>query len=174
MSETVPQTIYMDAVLTPNASLSPRGYAIVTGIIKGAMALSALVLALSLFSMVMGAHMPQSIPIFGFLGLDIAALWLALRVIRKRGREETRIVITADTIEMHHRDPKGAEKHASLPSAFARVELDTPVGPTSWLRIEHGKTAYVIGRFLTPEERESLANALRSALQRARAERYPA
>lgn len=162
----------MDAVLTPNASLSPRGYGVVTALIKGAILFSAAILALSLYSMLFGEHMSQAVPIFGFLGLDIAALWLALRVIRKRANEQTRLVVTADTIEMHHRDPKGAEKHASVPSAFARVELDTPVRPTSWLRIEHGQTAYVIGRFLTPAERVSLAEALRDALRRARAERY--
>jgi uncharacterized membrane protein len=46
--------------------------------------------------------------------------------------------------------------------------------PTSWLRIEHGRTAFVIGRFLTPKERKSLAEGLRTALQRARCERHPA
>ena len=63
------------------------------------------------------------------------------------------------------------EKEAEVPTAFARVELDEPLAWNSWLRIEHGQRAYVIGRFLTPKERKSLAEALRSALLRARSER---
>jgi len=157
------QTIYMDAVLTPNASLSPRAFQVVMGAM---IALS--VLAGGMY-LAMGAW-----PVLGFFGVDLLAIWLAFRFVRRRSHEETRVRITADTLSMHHRDGKGREKTAEVPAAFARVELDEPVGPTSWLRIEHGQTAYVIGRFLTPKERKSLAAGLRDALQRARAERYPA
>lgn len=157
------QMIYMDAVLTPNDSLSPRAFQIVMGLTV-AMSLVAGLMFLS-----MGAW-----PVIGFFGLDALALWFGFRLVRRRNREETRLRITAETLTMHHRDGKGREKTAEVPAAFARVELDEPVGPTSWLRIEHGQTAYVIGRFLTPKERKSLAAGLRDALQRARAERYPA
>ncbi|MEL6569007.1 MAG: DUF2244 domain-containing protein [Pseudomonadota bacterium] len=159
----ISQTVYMDAVLTPNDSLSPRAFQIVMGamvtvsVLAGAMYLA------------MGAW-----PVLGFFGVDLLALWFAFRFIRRRSKVETRVRITADTLSMHHRDAKGREKQAVLPAAFARIELDEPVGPTSWLRIEHGRTAYVIGRFLTPKERKSLAESLRAALQRARNERYPA
>jgi uncharacterized membrane protein len=157
------QTIYMDAVLTPNDSLSPRAFQIVMGLTV-AMSLVAGLMFLS-----MGAW-----PVIGFFGLDALALWFGFRLVRRRNREETRVRVTADTLSMHHRDGKGREKTAEVPAAFARIELDEPVGPTSWLRIEHGQTAYVIGRFLTPKERKSLAAGLRAALQRARAERHPA
>ncbi|OYW84926.1 MAG: hypothetical protein B7Z22_09580 [Hyphomonas sp. 32-62-5] len=96
------------------------------------------------------------------------------RAYPKRQREETRVIVTARSIRLHHKDAKGREKHAEVPSAFARIELDEPAGPASWLRIEHGKTAWVIGRFLTPPERSSLAKALRQALLAAKAERHPA
>jgi uncharacterized membrane protein len=82
--------------------------------------------------------------------------------------------VTARAISLHHRDAKGREKRAELPSAFARVELDEPAGPASWLRIEHGKTAWIIGRFLTPPERSDFAKALRKALLAAKSERHPA
>ena len=75
---------------------------------------------------------------------------------------------------MRHTDASGREKIAEVPTAFARVELDEPLTATSWLRIEHGRTAWVIGRFLTVEERKSLASRLRSALRDARSERLPA
>ncbi|MFN3610223.1 MAG: DUF2244 domain-containing protein, partial [Hyphomonas sp.] len=114
-----------------------------------------------------------ALPILGFMGLDVLAIWLAFHVSYRRQREETRVTVTARAISLHHKDAKGREKHAEVPAAFARIELEEPAGPTSWLRIEHGKTAWIIGRFLTPPERSTLANALRQALRAARAERYP-
>jgi uncharacterized membrane protein len=157
------ETIYMDAVLTPNRSLSRQGFLIamtaiaVTFFMTGLMFLS------------MGA-----LPILGFMGLDILAIWLAFRISFRRQAEETRVTVTARAIRLHHKDAKGREKHAELPSAFARVELEEPAGPASWLRIEHGKTAWIIGRFLTPAERSDFAKALRKALLAAKSERHPA
>lgn len=163
MTEPDKEIVYMDAVLTPNASLSARAFLIVMG----------LTVAMSLISGLMFVSM-GAWPIFGFFGLDALALWGAFCWVRHRARQETRVRITADRVLMHHRDGSGREKTAEIPAAFARVELAEPVTPTSWLRIEHGRTAYVIGRFLTPDERKSLAKGLREALQRARTERYSA
>lgn len=155
--------IYMDAVLTPNRSLSQRGFTILMVCIAATFSLTGMMF------WSMGA-----LPVLGFCGLDILAIWLAFRISFRRQKEETRVTITARTIRLHHRDPKGREKRAELPAAFARVELDEPTGPTDWLRIEHGRSAWIIGRFLTPAERRSLASALRRALSAARAERYSA
>ncbi|WP_213271691.1 DUF2244 domain-containing protein [Hyphomonas sp.] len=159
---TPPETIYMDAVLTPNRSLSRNGFLIAMTAIAVTFFLTGLIF------LSMGA-----LPVLGFMGLDILAIWLAFRISFRRQKEETRVTVTARAIRLHHKDAKGHEKRAELPSAFARVELDEPAGPASWLRIEHGKTAWIIGRFLTPPERSDLAKALRKALQAARSERYP-
>ena len=155
--------VYMDARLRPNRSLSPPAFAWVMGIVAGAS------LACGLFFLSMGAW-----PVFGFFGLDAVGLWLALRWHRRRSAEETRVVVTADDVALFHRDPRGREREARLPTAFARVELDTPVRPNTWLRIEHGRRAVIIGRFLTPRERCSFADALRDALRVARQERHTA
>ncbi|OZB13853.1 MAG: hypothetical protein B7X53_15180 [Hyphomonas sp. 34-62-18] len=157
------ETVYMDAVLTPNRSLSRQGFLIA----MAAIAFTFFMTGLMFWSM-------GALPILGFMGLDIAVIWLAFHISYKRQREETRVIVTARSIRLHHKDAKGREKHAEVPSAFARIELDEPAGPASWLRIEHGKTAWVIGRFLTPPERSSLAKALRQALLAAKAERHPA
>ena len=153
----------MDAVLTPNRSLSRKGFLIA----MLAIALTFFINGLMFWSM-------GALPILGFMGLDVLAIWLAFHISFRRQKEETRVIVTARAIRLHHRDAKGGEKHAEVPSAFARVELAEPVGPGDWLRIEHGKTAWVIGRFLTPDERKSFASALRQALVSARAERHPA
>ncbi|MFN7179192.1 DUF2244 domain-containing protein [Hyphomonas sp.] len=157
------ETIYLDAVLTPNRSLSERGFAIAMAIIAVAFFLTGLMF----YSM-------GALPVLGFFGLDMVAIWLAFRLSFNKQREQTRVVVTARSIRVHHTDPKGREKEAEVPTAFARVELDEPVMTHSWLRIEHGRTAWVIGRFLTPDERLSFAKALRNAVRAARSERAPA
>ena len=160
---TAEETIYMDAVLRPNQSLSERGFAIVMGIVAGVSFLTGIAF------LSMGA-----IPVIGFFGLDALIFYLLFRSSFRKQREETRIIVTASEVRLSHRKLNGAESSAILPTAFARVELDDPLTPTSWLRVEYGKTAYVIGRFLTLPERKSLARALRSALKEARAERFSA
>ena len=157
------EIIYLDATLTPNRSLSERGFAI-------GMAIVAVVFFLTgLMFWSMGAA-----PILAFFGLDMVAIWLAFRLSFRQQREQTHITVTARAVRMHHRDANGREKTAEVPTAFARVELDEPLTPASWLRIEHGRTAWVIGRFLTLDERRSFAKALRAAVQNARSERLPA
>jgi uncharacterized membrane protein len=155
--------VYIDATLTPNRSLSPGAFTLFMCAVAVVSFLSGLAF------LQMGAW-----PVFGFFGLDVLLVWLAFRWHRGRTPEQTRVRITAESVELHHRDKRGRETSAQLPSAFARIELDEPVSAYSWLRIEHGRTAFIIGRFLTPKERSSLAAALRLALKRARAERHPA
>ena len=155
----VQEIIYFDAMLTPNRSLSPRGFAIVMAVVGG------LSFLYGVAFVSMGAF-----PILGFFGLDALAIYLAFRWSFRQQREETRV--TAKSLVLHHRKPDGSERTVEVPSAFARVEIEEPLTLTSWLRIEHGRTAYVIGRFLTPPERKSLAKAIRRALLDARAERY--
>lgn len=158
-----PEIVYLDAVLTPNRSLSERGFAI-------GMAIVAVVFFLTgLMFYSMGA-----LPILGFFGLDMVAVWLAFRLSFRKLEQQTQVTVTARSIRMRHRDPRGRMREAEVPTAFARVELDDPVMPTSWLRIEHGRSAWVIGRFLTPDERRAFAKALREAQRAARSERLPA
>ncbi len=153
--------IYMDAVLMPNRSLSPRAYVWVM------VAISVISFLAGLSYLSLGAY-----PVMGFFGLDVLLIWLAFHFSFRDQRQQTQIRITAETVTMHHVDGRGGEKTAELSTAFVRVELAEPLRWDSWLRLEYGKTAYVIGRFLTLEERQSLAQALRRALKRARSERY--
>lgn len=161
MTETT-DTLYMDAVLTPNRSLSPRGFRIFILSMGAGFAL------LSLMFWSMGA-----LPVLGFFGLDLLAIWLALRWSFRQQQEETRVQVTARSVILHHRDAKGREKHAELPSAFARVDVEAAGSQQSQLRIQHGQSAWIIGRFLTPDERAAFAGALQRALAAARAERHP-
>ena len=157
------EIIYFDALLTPNRSLSERGFAIIMGIV-GAVSF---VTGMAFLSM-------GAVPVIGFFGLDALAIWLAFRWSFRKQREETRIRITASKIDMLHRKANGTEKRVSVPAGFARVELAEPLQSDSWLRVEHGHTGWIIGRFLTLPERKSLADAMKNALQQAKLERHTA
>ncbi len=155
------EIIYMDAVLTPNRSLSPKAFTLVMAIIAGV----SFVAGLAFVSM--GAF-----PVIGFFGLDALIIWLAFRYSFRALKQETRVRVTAETIELIHKEPGREARQARLPTAFARVKLDFPERKPSELQLAHGSQAWVIGRFLTPGERKSLKRALEDAIRQARDERY--
>lgn len=158
-----PEIIYFDATLTPNRSLSPRAFTIVMGIVVA----MSFIAGLSFVSL--GAF-----PVIGFFGLDALAIWFAFRWSFRSLKQETRVRVTAEQIDLLHTQPGQKPREASLPTAFAQVRLDFPERRASELKLLHAGKAWVIGRFLTPAERKSLKAALESAIGRARSERYPA
>lgn len=155
------EIIYMDAVLTPNSSLSPRAFMI----IMSAFGTASFICGLAFFSM-------GALPVVGFFGLDVLLVYAAFKWTFKQQTESTRVTVTSERLRMHHTKPNGEVKSVSLPTAFVRIELDEAVTPNSWLRIEYGQKAFIIGRFLTLSERKSLAEALKQAILSARSERY--
>lgn len=161
--EPTENTIYFDATLTPNRSLSPRAFTVVMAIVVA----MSFIAGLSFVSM--GAF-----PVIGFFGLDALAIWLAFRWSFHRLKQETRVRVTADQIDLSHHQPGRAARTARLPTAFARVRLDFPDRRPSELKLAHGGQAWVIGRFLTPSERRSLKDALETAIRAAQNERYTA
>ncbi len=115
-----------------------------------------------------------ALPVIGFLGLDVLLLWWCLRLVRTRQQAQTRITITAARVTLIHHSGDGTEKRAEMPSPFARVDLERGRDARiTGLRLGHGHTAFVIGRFLAPADCESLVRAIRDALSRARLERLP-
>lgn len=156
------EEIYFDALMKPNASLSRAGFWVIMGVVIAINAFSALAFISS------GAF-----PIIGFLGLDILAVWLAFKVCFRDQTQWTRVRVTPYTLRVDHRDPKGQESFIELPTAFARVSLKEPLTVNSWVTLSYQREAYVIGRFLTLDERVSLVGALKDALAGARRHQHP-
>lgn len=156
-----PSTVYFDATLTPNTALSPRAFLIVMSLV-GAMSFVGGIMFLS-----MGAF-----PVIGWFGLDALAIWFAFRLNFQNLKEETHVQITAETIRLCHSRPGKTPREVELPTAFTRLSLSYPERRPSELRLAHGHTGYVIGRFLAPHERKSLHAAIEKAITLARAERY--
>ncbi|MDG1826593.1 MAG: DUF2244 domain-containing protein [Henriciella sp.] len=156
-----PHKIYMDASLTPNRSLSPRAFTIVMSIVAGVSFLAGLMFVS------MGAF-----PVIGFFGLDALAIWLAFRWSFRSLKQETKVRVTADTIDVEHFEAGKIVKTASIPTIFARVRLELPERRPSELQLAYQQQAWVIGRFLTPGERKGFKRALEDAIRRAKDERF--
>lgn len=155
------QKIYMDATLTPNRSLSPRAFTIVMAIVAG------MSFVAGLMFVSMGAF-----PVIGFFGLDALLIYLAFRWSFRSLRQETKIRVTADAVDLAHYENGKQVKTASIPTIFARVRLELPERRPSKLQLAYQQQAWVIGRFLTPGERKSFKSALEDAIRRAKDERF--
>jgi uncharacterized membrane protein len=156
------QAIYLDAVLEPPRSLSPRGF-------------DRLMLGLAVFNFCVsvGFIAAGAFVVVGFMGLDVLALWLVFRASFQAQTARTFVRVTAEAVDVRKIDGRGRERRASLPAGFARVELDRNASGAHALRVKASNRAYAIGEHLTPRERESFARRLTQALAEARRERYP-
>jgi uncharacterized membrane protein len=153
--------IYLDAILEPPRSLSPRGFNRVM------LALGALSGVIGLIFLLSGAY-----PVVGFMGLVILALWLVFKASFRAQSARTYVRVTAETVTVRKVDGWGRERRAKLASHFARVELDRAAHGANALRLAASDRAYPLGEFLTPRERESFARRLDAAISEARRERH--
>ncbi len=153
--------IYMNALITPNRSLSDLGMKIVLGVViafNGFVALFLLVL-----------HAPVVLP---FLGLDILGIWLALRASARAARRAERVQVTAEAVTVSREDEQGARTIWTSPTAFTRVGIEQPGEHETRVRLMIHRRRLTVGRALAPVERMEFANALQDAIRAARNERW--
>ncbi|MEX2649113.1 MAG: DUF2244 domain-containing protein [Alphaproteobacteria bacterium] len=149
-------TPLFDAVLTPHRSLTPAGMRLLVG------AFAALCLALGVGFWVIGAW-----PVVGFLGLDVALLYLALKLSFVTARRSERLELTPEAFTVRRTDPWGRTDHVRFaPPHWLRVEMDDPPRHESRLRVSSHGRAVTLGAFLMPDERAQVARALMAALRR--------
>ena len=154
--------LYMDALITPNRSLSRRGLWIMLGVV------AAYNVILMGFLFLIGAF-----PVPIFLGLDFAGLLIAFRVSNRRAGWAERVQVTADRVQVsHHRPPAREHTVWDTPTAFTRVAVENAGEHETCVRLRLSGRALRIGSSLSPEERSSFAEALERAILDARAERY--
>jgi uncharacterized membrane protein len=101
-------------------------------------------------------------PVLPFAGLEIALLIWAVRASIRSGLERETITITAESVTIEHRGD-GNEWNSVFPRHWARVTLHAPLAalhPSRLMVESHGR-ACEVGRFLTEDERRSLAVRLK-------------
>ena len=142
-----------DAVLYPNRSLGPRGFALLmTAIVAVSMAVGgAFALA--------GAW-----PVTGFLGLDVLLLYLAFRWNYRDSRRAEFIRLDQDGLTVRRVGADGASKEWRFDPVWVQVIIEEQKRPDSRLMLRSHGQSLTIGAFLTGEERLELALALRQAL----------
>ena len=152
--------LYMDAVITPNRSLSPRGLTVLLCLF------SAYNIVLAVFLIVVGAF-----PVPIFLGLDVIGLFIAFHVSNRRARRAERVQVSAEDVRVVRQKGGQPQTVWTSPTAFTRVWLgDDPDTPEVQLRLS-GRSL-VVADALSPNEKTDFARALEHAIHRARSERY--
>lgn len=143
------------ATLTPHRSLDRNGFYILMGLVV----LVNLVVA-GMF-VALGAW-----PIAGFAGLDVLLVWWAFRVNFADARKLERISITEHELVLDRLSEKHPPEQQRFVRRWVRVELeeDRERELIGSLLLVSGRTRVAVGEFLGPEERRTLAQALKSAL----------
>ena len=153
--------LYMDAVISPNRSLSRTGLHVLLGVVI------AFNLMTAVFLLALGAP-----PVLPFLGLDVLALWLALRASFRAAERRERVRVTAEAVTVSREDEKGARVIWTSPTAFTRVDIEQPGEHETRVRLRIYRRRLTLARALSPPERVEFADALERAIRDARAERY--
>ena len=151
------EQIFMDAVLRPNRSLSPKGrLMLIAGV-------SVLGLVVSVPFLAIGAW-----PVAGFMGLDVLGLYWAFKFSDRQGKAAEFVRVTRSSLEIARVDIRGREAREQFPSYWTRVSMDDPPEHDSQVIVSASGRSTILGRFLAPEERLSFAKALTRALNNAR------
>jgi uncharacterized membrane protein len=157
----MPTILHMDAVLKPTRSLPRTGLYVLLG------ALGTVNLLVASMFLLIGAR-----PIPLFLGLDFAGIALAFWISNRDARKAERVQVSAD--EVHVMSELGRRRRTvwRSPTAFTRVLLTAPGQHEARLSLHMSQRTLYLGDRLSPQERCDFAEALKSAIAAARAERY--
>ncbi len=145
------------AVLAPHRSLGPKGFMVFMA------AVSLVSFGAGLMFYLMGAW-----PVLGFMGLDVALIYIAFKLNFRALRVYETIDLSPDSLTVTRVAPNGRAQCWSFNPYWVRLSLDERVGRSSEMSLtSHGKRL-VFGSFLSDPEREDFAAALSSALRETR------
>jgi uncharacterized membrane protein len=157
----MPAALYMDAVITPNRSLSKAGFYWLIGVLAFFnLAVASLMIALKAF------------PVPIFLGVDLLAVFLAFRASYRSAGLAERVQVSAAEVRVLHQVGRGSRTVWSSPTAFTRVAVEHAGEPEARIRLCLSGRALTVARALSPLERARFAEALERAIRAAQAERY--
>ena len=155
MTETQEQKPDWAVTLRPNRSLTREGMVAIIAIV------AILNLSASLVFWIAGAW-----PILGFMGIDVAIIWWALRKNWADAARYEQIQIVGDELVLKRVPSSGAPKQWSFNRRWLRVdlELDEARELVGRLFLAYKNERHEIGAFLGAEDRLSLAKALRGVV----------
>lgn len=145
------------AVLTPHRSLGPKGFMVLMG------AVCAVSFGTGLLFYLIGAW-----PVVGFMGLDVALIYVAFTLNFRALRLYEMVDLTQETLTVTRVEPSGRSHSWSFNPYWVRLTLEPRIGRSTELAIASHGNRLVFARFLTDSEREDFALALSSALSSAK------
>jgi uncharacterized membrane protein len=150
-----PRRLLFQAHLKPHRSLSRRAFRRLMAVV------TIFSLTVSLVTFFAGAW-----PVFGFMGLDIVLVYIALRVSYRRGLVTETLELDEHTLTVERTDPRGTRRSWRLQPAWLKVELAEPILPQTPVVLRTHGESLPIGVFLHPKQRREIAAELRNALAR--------
>ena len=150
--------LFMDALLTPNRSLSSRGFIVLIGIMTAINVVTAAVFVS------LGAA-----PVPFFMGLDLVAVLVAFALSRRSGRRGERIQVSAAEVRVV-REARGGEVETVWvsPTAFTTVDLAGEGEAPGDLTLRLSDRRLPVATMLSRPERVEFAWALHEAIRKAR------
>ncbi len=144
--------------LAPYRSLGRAGFIVLMAVLAGAS------FAAGIPFLLIGAW-----PVFGFLGLDVLLVYLALRANYRAARAFEEIRVTPNQLLVCQISAKGRTHEERFNPRWVRLATSREElsGVTRVALVSKG-VPLVIGSFLPPLHKEELANALAGALAQAR------
>jgi len=107
-------------------------------------------------------------PIMPFMGADVLLLAWAFRAARRAARRSEHVTLTPSELRVARYPVRGDATEIALNPYWVRVTLEDDVRPARRLTLSsHGRSVQ-LGAFLAPQDRASLAEALKAALRAAR------
>ena len=153
------ETPVFRALLVPHRSLGRTGFRVLMGVLVGFWIVFGLVF------LALGAW-----PVFGFLGLDVLAIWFAFRWNYRAARAREEVEVSRVALDIRKVTPSGRTRSWRFNPFRARFEIarHEEIGITRMAVTGEGRHV-PIGAFLNPEDRESFATAFGRALRLAKA-----
>lgn len=146
------------ATLTPNRSLTRRGYRYVIALA----CVLATIPGIVFFSL--GAW-----PIVGFLGLDVLAIGWALAASMKSGKQYEEVTLWPDELEVKQVAANGKVELKRFNPFFVKLVIDRDFNEkTTALHLRTREGDLVIGAFLNADDKASFAKVFGTALKKAR------
>jgi uncharacterized membrane protein len=107
-------------------------------------------------------------PVIGFMGLDVALIYLAFRLNFRALRRYETVDLTDEALTVTQVEPSGQAQVWNFNPYWVRLRLEPRIGRSTELSLASHGQRLVLASFLTDSEREDFAHALSSALSDAR------
>ncbi|MBV8681889.1 MAG: DUF2244 domain-containing protein [Caulobacteraceae bacterium] len=148
--------LFMDAVISRNRTLSPRGLLILFGVLIGLDAAFGLVFA------AMGAGL-----VAGFMAVVAGALFAAFAISNRRARDLERVQVSPFEVRVIRCVRTEERVVWTSPTAFTRVELIDNEVSAGEIRLRLREQQVEVAQALSRPERLVFAKALETAIRRA-------